>query len=352
MAADRHNGIRSTHIGGRRVDRFGTYRSLEPAGVLPQQAQRLDVGAPLTEDEIALDVEMLNIDSASYAQIREECSADGDRMKERILAIVAERGKLHNPVTGSGGMLVGIVSELGSHRVEPAVGTRVATLVSLTLTPLVLDRIVELDPSSEKVKVEGRAILFGSGIYAEVPNDLSEDVVLGTLDVCGAPAWMARLARPAMRIVVIGAGGKSGMLACAQATRTLQGNGRVLGLCWPEATTVAAKEAGAEAVAVDCTNPLAASDAVTAAFDGQLADLVFVCSNVPGCEGGAVMSCTDEGRIVFFSMATSFTAAALSAEGLGKSCEMTIGNGYVPGHAELALDLVRTEPALAARIGR
>ena len=333
------------------MDRFGTYRSVEPAGVLPQTAERLDVSSPLREDEIGIDVEMLNIDSASFAQIRESCGGDADSMIDRILEIVRARGKMHNPVTGSGGMLIGTVSELGSHRVEPAVGTRVATLVSLTLTPLVLDRIVDLDPGSEKVRVEGRAILFGSGIYAQVPDDLPEDVVLGVLDVCGAPAWMARLARPEKRVVVIGAGGKSGMLACAQAVKSLGGRGRVLGLCWPEGTTIAAKETGAEAVAVDCTDPLAVSDAVANAFEGQLADLVFVCSNVPGCEGGAVLACADEGRIVFFSMATSFTAAALTAEGLGRSCEMTIGNGYVPGHAALALNLVRSDPALAARFG-
>ena len=79
---------------------------------------------------------------------------------------------------------------------------------------------------------------------------------------------------------------------------------------------------------------------------GDEADLVFVCSNVPGCEGGAILGCSDQGRIVFFSMATSFTSAALLAEGLGKACEMTIGNGYVPGHAELALDLVRSDERL------
>ena len=334
------------------MDRFGTYRSLEPSGALPQQAHRLDAVSPLVEDEIAIDVELLNIDSASYAQIRSDCGGDPVAMTERITQIVSERGKMHNPVTGSGGMLIGTVAELGAHRVEPAVGTRIATLVSLTLTPLRLDQVVHLDADSEKVRVKGQAILFGSGIYAEVPNDLPEDLVLGVLDVCGAPAWMARLARPEMRVCVIGAGGKSGMLACAQAVRSLGGRGRVLGLCWPEATTVAAKEAGAEAVAVDCTDPIAVAGAVADAFDGQLADLVFVCSNVPGCEGGAVMACVDEGRVVFFSMATSFTAAALTAEGMGKACEMTIGNGYVPGHADLALDLVRREPALAARMSR
>jgi L-erythro-3,5-diaminohexanoate dehydrogenase len=172
---------------------------------------------------------------------------------------------------------------------------------------------------------------------------------LGVLDVCGAPAWTARLARPAMRVVVLGAGGKSGMLACAQARRSVGPEGRVVGLCWPESTAVAAKEAGAEALVVDCTDPVAVADAVAGALGHGGADLVVVCTNVPGCEGGAILACADDGRVVFFSMATSFQAAALGAEGLGKSCEMIVGNGYLPGHAELALDLIRSDPALLAR---
>jgi L-erythro-3,5-diaminohexanoate dehydrogenase len=333
------------------MERFGIHRSLEPKGVLPQQTERLDATSPLTADEIAIDVEFLNIDSASWHQMKSECGGDAERMGARIKEIVVTAGKMHNPATGSGGMLVGTVSELGSHRTEPAVGTRIATLVSLTLTPLVLDEIVELDPDSEKVNVRGRAILFGSGIYAEVPDGMKDETVLGVLDVCGAPAWTARLTEEGMKVVVVGAGGKSGMLACAQAVRGVGPDGRVLGLCWPESTIEAAKEAGAEAVAVDCTNPMAVLDAVTEAFEGELADLVIVCANVPGCEGGAILSCDDEGRVVFFSMATSFTTAALTAEGLGKACDMTIGNGFVPGHAELALDLVRSEPQLLERFG-
>jgi L-erythro-3,5-diaminohexanoate dehydrogenase len=331
------------------LERYGIHRSLEPHGVLPQRASVLDARSPLRPQEIAIDVEYLNIDSASWAQLRSECNDDPDAIARRMRAIVGAAGKMQNPVTGSGGMLLGRVAELGKGRVEPAVGTRVASLVSLSLTPLVLDDIVALDPSSEKVRVRGRAILFASSIYAVAPGDLGDAVILGVLDVCGAPAWVARWARPGMKIVVMGAGGKSGTLAAAQGAEAVGASGRVLGLCWPEATVAAAKEAGAHAVAVDCTDPVAVHGAVHGAFDGALADLVLVCANVPGCEGGAIMSCADEGRIVFFSMATSFTAAALTAEGLGASCEMTIGNGYVPGHAELALDLVRRRPALLAR---
>ena len=331
------------------MQRFGTHRSIEPAGVLPQQARVVDPTGSLSADELAIDVEYLNIDSASWHQLKQETGGDPETMKQRVLDIVKTAGKMHNPVTGSGGMLVGRVAELGAHRSDIAIGTRIATLVSLTLTPLVIDEIVALDPSSEKVKVRGRAILFGSGIYAELPTDLSDEVVLGVLDVCGAPAWMARLARPGMDVVVIGGGGKSGILASAQAARSVGAEGRVLALCWPPETVRAAEDAGATAVAVDCTDAMAALEATVEAFEGNEADLVFVCANVPACEGGAILSCRDDGRVVFFSMATSFTSAALIAEGLGKACEMTIGNGYVPGHAKHALDLVRRDPRLLER---
>lgn len=326
------------------------HRSVEPRGVLPQQARVLDTSLPLRRGEALIDVEYLNVDSASWRQLREEARDDADALRARIETIVRDAGKMHNPVTGSGGMLVGTVADLGPERSQPRAGTRIATLVSLTLTPLVLDEVVALDPASEKVRVRGRAILFESGIYAPVPDDLSDEVVLGVLDVCGAPAWMERLARPRMRVVVLGAGGKSGMLACAQAVRSVGLDGRVVGLCWPEATAVAAKEAGAEAIAVDCTNPVAVHEAVSRALGGREADLVFVCTNVPGCEGGAILACADHGKVVFFSMATSFQAAALGAEGLGKSCEMIVGNGYLPGHAELALSLVRSDPVLLERL--
>lgn len=330
------------------MERYGVHRSVDPRGVLPQQARVLDTSLPLRRGEALIDVEYLNVDSASWRQLRDEAGGDAAAMKARIESIVRAAGKMHNPVTGSGGMLVGTVAELGPERSDPRPGTRIATLVSLTLTPLVLDEIVALDPASEKVRVRGRAVLFESGIYAPVPDDLSDEVTLGVLDVCGAPAWMARLARPGMRVVVLGAGGKSGMLACAQAARSVGPGGRVIGLCWPESTAVAAKEAGAEAVVIDCTDPVAVSGAVGAALGGG-ADLVFVCTNVPGCEGGAILACADQGRVVFFSLATSFQAAALGAEGLGKSCEMIVGNGYLPGHAELALGLVRSDPVLLER---
>ena len=78
----------------------------------------------------------------------------------------------------------------------------------------------------------------------------------------------------------------------------------------------------------------------------------MVCVDVPGCEHGAILATADGGTVIFFSMATSFSAAALGAEGLAADVTMLIGNGYVPGHAELAMDLLRTEPAVRALFER
>ena len=50
--------------------------------------------------------------------------------------------------------------------------------------------------------------------------------------------------------------------------------------------------------------------------------------------------------MIFFSMATSFSAAALGAEGLAADVTMLVGNGYVPNHDALTLELLRGHAGL------
>ena len=97
------------------------------------------------------------------------------------------------------------------------------------------------------------------------------------------------------------------------------------------------------AIAADATQPL---QVLERAREAGLYDLVVNCASVPGTEMGSILAAREGGEVLFFSMATSFTAAALGAEGVGKDVRLTIGNGYARGHAELALDLVRSTPAL------
>jgi L-erythro-3,5-diaminohexanoate dehydrogenase len=325
----------------------GLHRVLEPAGALPQAAQRLDDSPEIAADEVRVAVRRLNLDAASFRQLATKHGGDGDAVRREVLDIVAARGKMQNPVTGSGGMLVGVVDEVGPESpLGLAVGDRVATLVSLSLTPLrITDGLASWDGRSEQVPAEGHAILFGRSIAAVLPDDLPGELAMAVLDVCGAPALTDRVVRgyQAPTVAVVGGAGKSGSLSLAAARRA--GASRTVGVVPTDAEADLLRVAGlADAVAVaDARDPVALAAAVEGAL-GRAADVTVVCVDVPGCEHGAVLSTADRGTVIFFSMATSFSAAALGAEGLAADVTMLIGNGYVPGHAATALDLLRAEP--------
>ena len=328
---------------------YGVHRVRGEPGVFPQRAQRLDPSLPITESELLIEVDRLNIDAASFRQIAEQVGGDRERMKETIRTIVRDRGKMHNPVTGSGGMLLGRVAQIGSDhpaQQELSVGDRIASLVSLTLTPLALDQIVAIH-SGDQVEVRGKAILFASALYAKMPTDLPAAVALAALDVCGAPALVARHVRPGMTVLVLGAG-KSGMLCLAQARRSMAGQGLLIAADVSSAALDELSGIGlCDAVIVaDATDGLSVLEQVTRLSRGTLCDLAINCASVPSTEMATILSVRSGGRAIFFSMATSFTAAALGAEGLGKDVEMLIGNGFVPGHAELTIGLLRKDPGL------
>lgn len=318
---------------------------IEPVGVLPQAAWRLDNRPDLFAGEMRIDLELLSLDAASYRQLRGVNEGDPGRLRASLLEICAERGKVQNPVTGSGGMLVGRVAEVHPDRSDaPAIGTRVATLVSLTLTPLWLASVSDWDGGSEVVPARGHAIVFARSPFAVVPDDLDVAVVLSVLDVAGAPALVSRHVRGGDRVAIIGGSGKSGSLACVAAQERGAAAVAAVVPTLQDARIVDAVGA-ARAVIADARDPVMTAEAVTRVL-GAKADLTAVCVDVPDAEGGALLATRDGGTVVFFSMATSFARAALGAEGLGADLTMVIGNGYVPGHAAAALDLVRRHAAL------
>jgi L-erythro-3,5-diaminohexanoate dehydrogenase len=259
---------------------------------------------------------------------------------------------MQNPVTGSGGMLIGTVAEVGqASPLGLCVGDHVATLVSLSLTPLqISDGLARWDGLGERVPAAGHAILFGRSIAAVLPADLDPELALMVMDVCGAPALVARLVgeyaakASAPSVLVLGGAGKSGSMSLAAAADA--GAGRLVAVV-PNAAEARMLEGTGLAdhvVIADARSPLGLSGAVHRA--GGPADITVVCVDVPGCEQPAILSTAQGGTVVFFSMATNFAAAALGAEGLAADVRMLVGNGYVPGHADYAVKLLRNSSAV------
>jgi L-erythro-3,5-diaminohexanoate dehydrogenase len=335
-------------------DPFGTHRALEPLGALPQPAWRLDNDfSRIFAGELLLSVETLNVDAASFRQM-EEAAASGETPEEAVARKVGEtvrdRGKQHNPVTGSGGMLLGRVKKVSEDRTDAASlreGDRIATLVSLSLTPLRIDRVRAVRTVSAQVDVDGEAVLFASGSYAKMPSDMPERLALAVLDVAGAAPQVARLAKPGSTVCILGAGGKSGILCAAEAKRC---GARVIGV---ESFGAFAEDLRAlglceTVLSLDARDPVAVRREVLAANGGREVDLSLSCVNVPDSEMSAILVTRDRGVAYFFAMSTSFTKAALGAEGVGKDVDLVIGNGYAHGHADHTLAMIREMPAVRA----
>lgn len=335
---------------------YGTHRVIEPKGSLPQPAWRLDNSPEIWDNELLIDVETLNVDAASFRQISEAAGGDPQKIGETILATVGERGKQHNPVTGSGGMLIGSVAKIGKALAGRGLtrGDRIASMVSLSLTPLFIERIIAVHPQTSQVDVEAKAVLFETGIYAKLPTDLPDKLALAVLDVAGAPAQTAKLVRPGQTVLVIGGGGKSGLLCLHEAKKRAGITGKIIALDYSEAASERIKESSLADVilAGDAKDAVAVFKEVAAATGGALADTTINCVDVPGTEMASIIATKDEGIVYFFSMATSFTAAALGAEGIGKDVSMLIGNGYTKGHAEIAINSLRENAALREMFAR
>jgi L-erythro-3,5-diaminohexanoate dehydrogenase len=274
-------------------------------------------------------------------------------VSRRVCATVATRGKQHNPVTGSGGMLLGRVIEAAADRPDAAAlrpGDRIATLVSLTLTPLRIHRALAVRPASAQLDIEGEAVLFASGAYARMPEDMPERLALAVLDVAGAAPQVARLVRPGASVCIFGAGGKSGILSAAEARRSGGPSARVIGVetHQPYADDLRALGLCDAVLSVDARDPVAARTAVLAANGGREVDLALSCVNVTEAEMSAILVTRDRGTTYFFAMSTSFTGAALGAEGVSKDVDLVIGNGFAKGHADHSLAMIRDMPAIRA----
>jgi len=330
--------------------KYGSHRVLEPQGVLTQAAQKIDNHMEIYDNEILIDVISLNIDSASFTQIEEEAHKDVEKIKAKILQIVGERGKMQNPVTGSGGMLIGTVAQIGEALKDRdlKVGDKIASLVSLSLTPLKIEKILDVKMDIDRVDVKAKAILFESGIYAKLPTDMSEALALAALDVAGAPAQTAKLVKPGQSVLVLGAAGKSGMLCCYEAMKRVGPTGNVIAMVRKQAQADKLKEWKLchQAIVSDAQKPVDVLNKTLTANNGKEVDLSISCVNIPNTEMACILPVKDDGTVYFFSMATIFTKAALGAEGVGKDVNMIIGNGYTKDHAEITLAELRESETL------
>jgi len=329
---------------------YGTHRVIMPEGLLPQAADKIDNTPEIWSNEILIDVIALQPTSTAVHSIKDKCGEDLEKIKAEFLRIVEDRGKFQDPVTKSGGMLIGRVKEIGADllgKVDVEVGDKIATLVSLSLTPLKIYEINHIDLDTEQVVCKADAVLFESGIYTKIPDDLGQELSLAVMDIAGAPAQVAMNVKAGDTVVVMGAG-KAGLLCLAEAKKRVAPHGKVVCMEYSQAQCELVKELGLADIVlqVNGQKPLECLNRYKEAMGGELADFTVSTVNVNNTELSTILVTKDTGKIYFFSMSTDFVKASLGAEGAKKYVTMVLGAGYYPGHAEIAFHIVRENKKL------
>lgn len=338
---------------------LGIHRVLDPPGTLPQPAWKLDNTPKAYATETLVNVQKLHINSASFTQIAHACEHDPARMRGHIMDIIARRGKMHNPVTGSGGVLLGTIEQLDEAYGEMhnlAIGDTIVSLTSLSWLPLHLEQIHAIHLERSELEVTGKAIIFRGNPLASLPKDLSQAIVVAALDVAGAPARVAIMVQPGQCVTVLGAGGTAGLLTLCAIRQKLGHSGQLIAIEYSDKALqdIATLDVANVLLRGDATRPLELIVQVQNVFPGHdyQADLTINVVNVPNTEFATILLTKPDGRILFFSMATSFTVAALGAEGMARQVEMHIGNGYMPDHGKVAIQLLRDFPLLRTIFSR
>lgn len=267
----------------------------------------------LPADAARLQVEALNLDATSFADLWSEHDGQARLVGEAVLQLVAERGKLHNPRTGSGGVMRG--------------------------------RLVEAGP------LWAGGLPLGAQV-APLPEDLPEAAAVALFDVCAVVPSAQRLAHPGARVAVVGAGGKAGRLALFAAAEAVGPQGQVLAVVPSQAEAERLRAADLPpqvAIAVaDARQAHRVLLAAEAAWGQGLADAVLDCAAATGTELASAALTRAGGEVLYFNMGTRFQAAALGAELLGRPLRLGIGGGAAPGAAQAALALVRRHPGARA----
>ncbi|MCF6465831.1 sigma 54-interacting transcriptional regulator [Clostridium sp. Cult2] len=322
---------------------YGVHRALEPKNTLPQPAWKLDNAMEIFNNEILIDVKIINIDLASFDQITIECQGDISRIERKILEIIDKRGKLHNPVTDTGGILFGKVKKIGkkyNNTQDINVGDYIIS-TTLSLTPIRIYKINRIHIDHAQIEVEGEAILFSSTQIIKIDNIFSANELIYALDEGASSKEVNRLAKQGDKVLIVEAGGKIGLL-CAYAVREKLNHGEdIIGIVRTkeEKNFLSKYNIYNRIYDFDISNTIEAFDTIMT-IEKELFDLTINCSRSPGTEILSVLCTKPNGTLYFAGIGSNYKTAFLNAEGIGRDINILAYKGYCEGHEKFVVNLL------------
>lgn len=334
---------------------YGQRRVLEPQGVVPATAWKIDNSKEIGSLEARVRLERIHLEWDNFQQICSSCGFDEARVRARIFDFVEKRGKIHNPFTQSGGVLIGTVEEISPDLISEAgisVGDRIYCIASLSGIPIYIEDIISIDFNYGQIICTGYAILFEASPVYLMDNDLSTDYTLAAIDEAGSlfGAYNLALEHRNQNIFIIGRTTYATMMYAA-AVREAVGSGcqihAIMTLENRETLTNEEREKIMSSVIkrvyfTDLTEPIQALEQIMSENPelGQV-DQVIVAEDTFGAETLAVMLVKPFGDVYFTSVENHYGSAQLVAESMGKIVTMYAFDQYIKDYPEFTMRIIR-----------
>lgn len=326
--------------------KYGMERVLEPKNVIPVLAWRLDNRIEIDEHEIRISISKIQLENSNFRQIAAANSFDAEKIKKVIFDIVANRGKLHNPSTDTGGIVFGKVEQIGrsyANRFDLRIGDRVIYNTSLTAVPLRIYKIKSVNFLLSQIEVEGHAIAFESCQIIKCKKDTNIELSMMTLDESGSLLSLEKYIKGKKDFLVIGNSMLTSLLYGYSIKKFAGSDARVVGIM-DEGADFRLKgkklnqiffEVFDEIYYLNILRPIECMEKI----GGAQFDLCVNCSYLNGAETISVLAARPKGGVYFTNLVNNYNLALYITEMISKEIELKCPVGYVEGYAAFSMQL-------------
>lgn len=328
---------------------YGTNRVLEPKYVLPTSAWHLDNQRTLQNKELRIQIKKIQLERTSFKQILVEANYNEEKVKQKIIDIVIRRGKLHNPVTDTGGICYGVVEQIDpsyDNKGDVKVGDEVIANASLASIPLYIEKISNIDYAYNQIDVSGYAILKDTVSLIKIDSGIPLKLLLYILDESGTIYTLSRIARGKQKFLVVGNNMLTNIIYGYAIRRVVGRTGEILCLLDKKTdVTIIGKKVDDlissvfdEIHFVDILKPIECVEKLNCE---SYFDLTINCAEIPGAETINIIATKEEGTILFANLINNLNIAVYITEALSKNVEIRGAEGFLPEYDKLDLKIAK-----------
>lgn len=328
---------------------YGLDRVIAPKQVFPASAWELDNSSELKPGEMRVSLRKVHVESTSFKQICQEATNDEDLIKEKIKDIVIRRGKLHNPVTDTGGLFYGVVEEI-SKDYDNAKGLKVGDEVicnsSLAGVPLYINTITSIDENYPQFEADGYAICLPGVPVVKKPEGMPIELLMFVLNESGTIYKVGREAVGKHRFAVIGNNMLMNLIY-GYAIRNAAGPDAEILCIFDRNTEVMMEGKDIEELSkqvftqVSYHNLMKPVTCLKSFRNYPSMDMVVNCADIPGSETISVMATRSGGTVVFANFISNYNMALYVTEAISRDIRITSAEGYLEEYDEYDFDIVR-----------